>query len=97
MEHQAINNESWVCTDPSCNQYRRDISKNVFEFKEDRSSLIDPETKKEFRAVIDLSEYTEGEMWDAVQAFGYPREEMEIWIKEGKNLDLIAECIFELE
>ena len=89
--------EGWVCTDPSCNQYRKDISENVFIFKEDRT--IDPETGETevFESEIDLSDYTQEEMFESVKPFGYSFNEMCSWIDEGKNLDLIAECIFEME
>ena len=87
----------WQCTDPSCNQYRRDINENTFEFREDR--IINPETGEtiEYRSEICLSDYTQEEMFEDVQPFGYSFNEMCDWIDEGKNLDLIAECIFEME
>lgn len=36
-------------------------------------------------------------MFECVEPFGYSFNEMCTWIDSGKNLDLIAECIFEMD
>lgn len=87
----------WKITDPSCNQMMKQLSENRFLFKEDR--IINPVTKETetYESEIDLSDYTQEEMFNDVESFGYSFNEMCTWIDEGTNLDLIAECIFEME
>jgi len=95
-KHERLEAVGWVCTDPDTNQYRKDLSENCFHFREDRIS--NPETGETYSydEVIDLKEYTQEQMFEDVQPFGYSFNEMCTWIDEGKNLDLIAECIFEM-
>ena len=87
----------WIITDPSCNQRMKVLTENSFMFKEDRT--INPSTGEtcEYESVIDLSEYTHEEMFESVSPFGYSFHEMSTWIDEGRNLSLIAECIFEMK
>jgi hypothetical protein len=89
--------DGWSITDPSCNQMMKKLSDNRFIFKEDR--VIDPITKKTetYESEIDLAGYTQDEMFESVQSFGYSFNEMCSWIDDGKDLSIIAECIFELE
>jgi hypothetical protein len=86
---------TWKVTDPSCNQMMKVLGEQVFLFKEDR--IVNPETKETeiYESKIDLSEYTQEQMFDSVRTFGYSFNEMCTWIDEGTNLSLIAECIFE--
>ncbi len=87
----------WIVTDPSCNQRMKKVGENKFIFKEDR--IYNPVTKETYQheSLIDLSDYTQEGMFECVQPFGYSFNEMCTWIDEGRNLDLIAECIFEME
>lgn len=86
----------WIITDPDCNQRCRQISKFVFEFEEDR--ILDPVTKETYRHTdeVDLEYYTPDEIIDYCRSFGYSEDEVLGWITNGRNLALIAECIFEL-
>lgn len=90
------NSNEWVCTDSDCNQYRLDLAENVFRFKEERIVDITTGQIYKFEAVINLSDYTQDQMFKSVSAFGYSFNEMCTWIDEGRNLELIAECIFEM-
>lgn len=85
----------WVVTDPDCNQRYRVVAENRFLFEEDR--VVDPVSgaKEVFSTEIDLSEYTQDEMFEHVKHFGYSFNEMCSWLDGGANLSLIAECIFE--
>ena len=85
----------WVVTDPSCNQMMQVLGENVFRFKEERLDHL-VGVVEEFSATIDLSEYTQEQMFEDVSAFGYSFNEMCTWIDEGHNLEIIAECIFEM-
>jgi hypothetical protein len=87
----------WIITDPSCNQMMKQLNENTFLFKEDR--IINPETKETetYESEICLGDYTQDEMFEHVEVFGYSFNEMCTWIDEGTNYDLIAECIFEME
>lgn len=89
--------DQFVCTDPSCNQYRRNITETKFEFKEDR--IINPETKetKEYKSIIDIEEYSTEQIIDDCASFGYDAKQVDKWLSEGEEFALIAECIFELE
>lgn len=92
-----IRDMEWITTDPSCGQQMKKIAENIFAFKETR--IFNPVTKETYlhKAIIDLSDYTQEEMFSCVEAFGYSFNEMCTWIDEGRNLDLIAECIFEMD
>jgi endogenous inhibitor of DNA gyrase (YacG/DUF329 family) len=85
-----------LITDPSCNQTCRQIDENVWEYAEDRT--INPETGETERVseTVDLSDYTQEEMFENVQPYGYSFHDMCDWIDSGSpNVMLIAECIFE--
>ena len=94
---EYMSKKGWVQTDASCNQYRKDISKTVFLFREDR--VINPETKETevYESDINIEDYTEDQMIDACSSFGYNKDEVLQWLFNGENTDLIAECIFENE
>jgi hypothetical protein len=83
----------WKLTDPDTEQYGRQHSKFMFEFKE----------KRKEPSAIDLSGYTYGEIEDTINSYGYTLYNSEKGlenIKElyGNNADwIIAECIFETE
>lgn len=87
----------WVCTDINCNQYVRKLSDTKFEFKEDR--LFDPVTKetRTYQSIIDLSDYEDDELFDACDTFGYDKETVLDWIVFDTDIEIIAECLFELE
>lgn len=90
----------WVCTDGSCNQYRKDVDGedgDVFIFREDR--LINPITKEveTYQAEINLNDYTWGEKVEACEAYGYTSEQVDKWLDCGDEKALIAECIFEMD
>src|ERR1019366_4867910 len=95
-QNNMKNENDWICTDGSCNQYRKDISSKVFLFKEDR--LINPKTKeiKEYQAEIDLNDYELDEIIDICSAYGYEKETVTQWVTDGSENALIAECIFEM-
>ena len=87
----------WVQTDPSCNQYRKDISETCFIFKEDR--VVNPETGETevFESEIDLEDYSWFKIIEACGSFGYDAKQVDRWLTEGEEFPLIAECLFELE
>lgn len=89
--------DTWTCTDPSCNQWRHDISETEFYFREDR--IINPETEETetYEATIDLDDYSWWDIVEACEPFGYTPEQVDKWMTEGEELALIAECIFELD
>ena len=97
----SLLNDGWVCTDPSCDQYRKIVPgfPKRFVFKEDRTT--DPISGKVevYESGIDLDDYSINEMVDNCKPFGYSKEMVEEWLKGGsfEFLALIAECIFEME
>lgn len=92
-----MSKHNWILTDPSCSQFRLDISNSKYIFQEFR--ITNPETKegKIFKAEIDLDDYSWTEIIEACDTFGYDKETVAKWLTERKELDLIAECLFELE
>lgn len=100
MSIEQLKTEGWICTDPSCNQYRKDLdgdNGDVYLFREDRT--INPETgeTKEYQTEIDLKDYSTAEKLEACRTFGYEDDEIGNWIYKGLEKALIAECIFELD
>lgn len=100
MSIEQLENEGWICTDPSCNQYRKDLdgdNGDVYLFREDRT--INPETgeTKEYQTEIDLKNYGWLEKVEACEPFGYNTEQVDEWINRGEEKALIAECIFEMD
>ena len=89
--------DGWVCTDPSCNQYRKDISDTKFLFKEDRVSNPETGETQVYESEIDMVEYTWEAIVDACETFGYTAKQVDKWVRECKETALMAECIFELE
>lgn len=89
--------DGWVQTDGSRNQYKKTISKTSFLFREDR--IIDPITKdvELYESEIDLEDYSWWELIANCAVFGYRPEQVAKWLIDGTDLDLIAECVFELE
>lgn len=88
----------WVCTDPSCNQYRFDIDSEGYEylFREDRQ-VAGTNKIEVFESEINLNDYTWLEKVEACESFGYTAQQVDNWLAQGEELALIAECLFELE
>jgi len=83
--------KDWVCTDPSTEQYGRQLSEFIFEFKE----------KDKEQTAIDLTGYTNWQIEEFINSFGYTfmrKAKMQDVAKiYGKKANwIIAECIFEL-
>lgn len=91
--------KKWILTDPATNQYGRQLTDDLFEFKED-----DKET-----SIIDLSfgNYTNKEIEQCINAYNYtllkgklknPRLHniFEMSKTENEAKWIIAECLFEL-
>jgi len=95
-QKQIIMKNKWICTDPSCNQYRKQLDNTRFLFKEDR--VINPETKETevFEEEIDLTSLDWLEIIEACEPFGYTTEQIEKWLTEGEEFALMAECVFEM-
>lgn len=81
----------WTCTDPDTQQYGRQLSEKVFEFKENDAQEI-----------IELTEYTDIEIEDIINAYGYTLARFDkkgmvnIELEYGDKANwIIAECIFE--
>lgn len=86
----------WIVTDPSCNQMRLCIIEDqIYAFKEDR--IINPETNEteSFQATLDYNDYTWSELVNACKPFGYSAKQVDKWITEGEEIELMLECIFE--
>lgn len=88
----------WVLTDPSCNQYRKEIVKNqIYEFKEERLTNPISGATDEYKNILDFNKCTPDQLIDACSTFGYSREEVQDWISGNHNIELMLECLFELE
>jgi hypothetical protein len=97
-EIKKLLKDGWVITDPSCNQMRKEILKDkIYAFREDR--CIDPvsgETEV-FEQEMDYDDYSFEELYDACRAYGYTMKQICDWIIENQEIDLMLECVFELE
>lgn len=82
----------WVCTDQDEDQYGRQLSENIFEFKD----------KKTEPTGIYLAEYTIKDIEDIINAYGYTLFNSvagleNIVILYGARAQwIIAECLFEM-
>lgn len=86
----------WVCTDLDNEQYGRQISDGVFEFKEKNRGLLEYEEDEFIEIIIDLGQYSTEEIDNHISA--YYRDIHEVEEIYGKDADwIIAECIFEQE
>jgi hypothetical protein len=95
---QKYVDDGWVITDPSCNQMKKEIFEGkTYLFREDR--IVNPETKEiqAFELLMDIDDYTWFEIIDACESFGYTAKQVDMWLTEGEEIDLILECLFELE
>lgn len=88
----------WVVTDPSCNQMRKTIEEDaIYVFKEDR--VTNPETgeTETFESEMVYEDYDWFEIVEACAVFGYDEKTVDKWITEGEEIELMLECLFELE
>lgn len=83
----------WYLTDPSTNQYGRQINKMSFEFKENGKD----------QKIIDLLDYSFSEKESFANLFGYTIEPMGkkgysyLYTEYPENANwILAECIFDL-
>jgi len=97
-EVKKLRKNGWVLTDGSCNQLRFQVEPDqIYIFREDR--LINPETGETelYESEMNINDYDLSEMIDACESFGYEPEKVEEWYVNGNEIDLILECLFELE
>ncbi len=88
----------WELTDPSCEQYRKEIIPDqLYIFKENR--IVDPITKKTevFELTMCYDDYDYFEIIGACITFGYTEKQVSQWIGSGDEIPLMLECLFELE
>ena len=82
--------QNWVSTDPATNQFGRQLSEFLFEFKEDNME----------QTVIDITAYTNAVIEDCINSYGYTimgkdnEQNLHLFPRDEKNW-LIAECLFE--
>lgn len=89
--------EKWITTDSSCNQKMLCITrKQVYVFQENR--IVNPLTHETelFKATLFYSNYSNEELINACEPFGYTAKQVSNWIKKNKNISLMLECIFEM-
>jgi hypothetical protein len=97
-EVKKLRKKGWVLTDSDCNQLRFEVEPNqIYTFREDR--LIDPETGETevYESDMNINDYVWTEIVDACESFGYDAQQVDKWLSEGEEIDLILECLFELE
>jgi hypothetical protein len=88
--------KEWKYTDFDNEQYGRQISKNVYEFKERNRGLLDYEEDEFIQMTIDLDDYSSDYVNDCISSYYSGIDKVkEIY---GEDSDwVIAECIFEQE
>lgn len=96
MNDKTQTKNKWVSTDPDSEQFGRQITKTIFEFKQ---KDVPP-------TIVDLSDYEGKEIEHIINAYGYSQmggQNLTKGLKNivelyGKNSNwIIAECIFESE
>jgi hypothetical protein len=86
----------WVCTDLDNEQYGRQLSETRFEFKEKNRGLIDYDEDEFIEFGVDLSDYSDEEIEEAIYSYYISLDELKAIYGEDSNW-VIAECIFEQE
>ncbi len=86
----------WVCTDSDNEQYGRQISNKIFEFKEKNRGLSVYDENEFIELTINLDNYTQEKIENHISAYYEDLNEIiEIY---GADSDwIVAECIFEQE
>lgn len=96
----------WIYTDPDTEQYGRQISERVFEFKELANNEDEYDIGEYIELTINLDDYTEEEVENHINTYGYTLFEPKghtftstnIFEQYAENANwIIAECIFEQE
>ena len=88
--------EDWKCTDLDNEQYGRQLSANVYEFKEKNRGLLDYGDSEFIQITIDLDDYSSNCVEYYISAYYSGIDE----VKQIYGVDfewIIAECIFEQE
>lgn len=86
----------WICTDPDTNQWGRQLSDTVYEFKQDDNEGV-------YGAEIDLTQYSAKQKESTINAYGYTLGKEKPGLRNlyelyGKDAGwILAECIFEME
>jgi hypothetical protein len=86
----------WKCTDADSNQYGRQISENVYEFKEKNRGLTDYEEDEFIQIIVDLDDYNSDYIENCISAYYSGIDEVKEIYGNDSNW-IIAECIFEQE
>lgn len=86
----------WVCTDADNEQYGRQISEKVFDFKELNRGLLGYEEGEFIYLRINLNEYSRKQILNHILAYYDSIEQIETLYGDDSNW-IIAECIFEQE
>ena len=86
----------WICTDPDNEQYGRQISERVFEFREKSRGLDEYEEDEYVEMIIDLDDYSDGQIDNHISAYYTDLNEIVNVYGDDANW-IIAECIFEQE
>lgn len=86
----------WICTDSDNEQYGRQISERVFEFKEKNRGLLEYEEDKFIQITINLDHYTNEQIEDHISAYYNNLDQLKEIYGNDSNW-IIAECIFEQE
>ena len=89
-------NKKWVCTDIDNQQYGRQLSETIFEFKEVNRELDGYDEGEEIQILINLDDYSDEEKEDRVSCYYDCVEEIKAIYGEDADW-IIAECIFEQE
>lgn len=83
---------AWVCTDPDCSQYSKQINDYSWSYIEIRE--IDDQWVV-CHSIIDLRDYSFDELWDICSGYYQSYEDMVEIYGFREALHVMAECIFE--
>lgn len=91
-----MNNNNWICTDIDNQQFGRQLSPTIFEFKENSRGLFGYDGGEFVELEINLDKYSSKEIENHISAYYSNVAQIVKEYKESANW-IIAECIFEQE
>ena len=80
----------WVITDPDCAQMRKILPDGIYVFAEFHDSPDGSDNVTMVRSFVDLSDYSDGELWFYGSMYYNTPEEF-----EAQGADIMAECVAE--
>lgn len=93
-----LTDNEWIITDPDTKQMYREVKAGEqYYFRENRGLCMDTFEPKVFEKLMNIRDYNPLQQVRACTTFDYPYADAVEWVRSGSNVELILECLFELE